>query len=313
MTITEVTNPFAFFTDTDGKALENGHIYVGVAGLDAKTNQIPVYWDEAVTIPAVQPVRTVEGYPDNAGTPSKLFAATDFSISVENAAEVLVYSDLQSGSPDDQILTADFTIDKAGFSYSFIGNGDFFVTADDGSDNESTITVNSSLAKLEAFADSVNGTSIEANRTGGLNIFDIRNGLKVFEIQSGAVRGFQQFTDAEGDVSRVEVREDGEVRLATNTGVIRFSNEDASSAAPLPLGSDGNDFVLRIASNGDLERMHPDAFRILGGSGAPVDGTTVAYNRHQLYVDRSVPILYYANVKSTDPDDSGVGSVWLPI
>ena len=95
MTTITIDNPFAFFTDTNGKALENGNIYIGVAGLDAKTNPITVYWDDAKTITALQPIRTVEGYPDNGGSPSSFFTGSDFSITIEDKTDVLIYSKLQ--------------------------------------------------------------------------------------------------------------------------------------------------------------------------------------------------------------------------
>lgn len=95
MTTITVNNPFPFFTDTNGKALENGNIYIGVAGLDAKTNPITAYWDDARTITAAQPIRTVEGYPDNSGSPSNFFTASDFSITIEDKTDVLIYSKLR--------------------------------------------------------------------------------------------------------------------------------------------------------------------------------------------------------------------------
>ncbi len=37
MTTITVENPFPYFTDAEGNALESGKIYIGVAGTDAKT------------------------------------------------------------------------------------------------------------------------------------------------------------------------------------------------------------------------------------------------------------------------------------
>lgn len=87
-----VLPPFPVFADKDGTPLENGYIWVGTANLDPQGNQITIYWDEALTIPAAQPVRTIGGYPSQSGSPGALYAATDFSIRVLNKNGLVVYS-----------------------------------------------------------------------------------------------------------------------------------------------------------------------------------------------------------------------------
>lgn len=93
--------PYPFFTDLTGGALDGGKIYIGVAGLDAETNPINAYWDDDLTVVAVQPIRTVVGLPDNGGTPSKFFAATDFSITVRDVNDQLMYSKLSVDDTDE--------------------------------------------------------------------------------------------------------------------------------------------------------------------------------------------------------------------
>lgn len=95
MTTITVDNPFPYFTDAEGNALESGNIYIGVAGTDAKANPITVYWDDAKTVTASQPIRTIGGYPDNGGSPSNFFTGSDFSITIENEADVLIFSKLR--------------------------------------------------------------------------------------------------------------------------------------------------------------------------------------------------------------------------
>jgi hypothetical protein len=60
-----------------------------------------VFWDAALTIPAGQPIRTVGGYPSRAGTPSRMYVATDtYSITVRNKNRALVFSAFdQSDAP----------------------------------------------------------------------------------------------------------------------------------------------------------------------------------------------------------------------
>lgn len=84
-------NPFEYFTDTNGDPLDAGYVYIGVEDLDPETNPISVYYDAALTIPVVQPIRTVNGYVLNAGAPASLFVASAYSARVRNKNAVQIY------------------------------------------------------------------------------------------------------------------------------------------------------------------------------------------------------------------------------
>jgi hypothetical protein len=85
--------PYPIFTDTDGQPLENGYVWIGTANLNPITNPVAVYWDAAFTQPASQPIRTINGYLSNAGTPARLYPnATDYSILVLDKKGSTVYS-----------------------------------------------------------------------------------------------------------------------------------------------------------------------------------------------------------------------------
>lgn len=88
-----IETPFQNFTGLDGKPLTNGEVYIGQVGTDPTVlaNQIPVFWDETMTIPAFQPLETNAGYIVRSGTPARVWVATDYSMSVKNASGVLVY------------------------------------------------------------------------------------------------------------------------------------------------------------------------------------------------------------------------------
>jgi hypothetical protein len=91
--MTEIVSPFAQFFATDGKPLNNGNIYIGTAYLDAQSNQIPVFWDDALTIPAAQPIRTLNGYPVRNGTPARIFCnAVNFSMTVQTNTGRMVWA-----------------------------------------------------------------------------------------------------------------------------------------------------------------------------------------------------------------------------
>ena len=92
MSALSIETPFPIFTDIDGQPLENGYVWIGTANLNPITNPINVYWDAALTVAAVQPIRTLAGYPSNSGTPARLYANSDYSIQVQNRNGSVVYS-----------------------------------------------------------------------------------------------------------------------------------------------------------------------------------------------------------------------------
>jgi hypothetical protein len=93
MAALSVQVPYPVFYDRDGDPLDNGNIYIGVANLDPVTNPLQVYYDEALTITASQPLKTSNGYVYRNGTPAQIYVnATDFSITVNDKKNALVYS-----------------------------------------------------------------------------------------------------------------------------------------------------------------------------------------------------------------------------
>ena len=70
MSIVMQLNPYDFFTDTAGDALDGGYIYIGQPNLDPRLYPVTVYYDEALTVPAAQPLRTASGYIGRNGSPS---------------------------------------------------------------------------------------------------------------------------------------------------------------------------------------------------------------------------------------------------
>lgn len=93
MSANSLSVPFPIFNDIDGDPLDAGYIYIGTANLDPVTNPISVYFDEALTIPASQPIRTLNGFPSNSGSPARLYiSADDYSITVKNKNGSQVYT-----------------------------------------------------------------------------------------------------------------------------------------------------------------------------------------------------------------------------
>lgn len=111
MSAISVQSPYPAFADIDGQPLEDGYIWIGVAGLAPIANPVNVYWDAALTISAAQPIRTRGGYPMNSGTPARLFVGSDYSIQVQNKNGSVIYTSLldnlySSGGAGGQLVSS---------------------------------------------------------------------------------------------------------------------------------------------------------------------------------------------------------------
>jgi len=139
----KITQKYELFKDVDGDPLENGYIYIGTTGLNPEVSPITVYFDEALTLPASQPLRTSGGYVQNAGTPANIYTDSDYSITVRNKNGTLIYTSLSNNA-------------EAGLSSSVDTIGDLI-----GLDETTTI------GELEVY-----GYHTKGDSAGGLFIWD---------------------------------------------------------------------------------------------------------------------------------------------
>jgi hypothetical protein len=98
MSALSVEAPYPAFAGTDGQPLDDGFINVGVANLNPITNPIAAFFDAALTIPAVQPIRTSGGYPVYQGTPARFYVGSDYSIQVKDKKGSVVYTSLNGNA-----------------------------------------------------------------------------------------------------------------------------------------------------------------------------------------------------------------------
>jgi hypothetical protein len=93
MSAISIQVPFPVFQDRDGQPLENGYIWIGQPNLNPQTNPVVAYYDEALTIVAPQPLRTLNGYVSRAGTPAQIYVdGVNFSILVQDSKGSMVYN-----------------------------------------------------------------------------------------------------------------------------------------------------------------------------------------------------------------------------
>lgn len=105
MSALSINPPYPAFAGADGQPLENGYIWVGVVNLSPQVNPVAVFWDSALTIPAVQPIRTLNGYPSYQGTPSRFYAGSDYSIQVLDNKGSVVYTSLNGNLDSGSVAT----------------------------------------------------------------------------------------------------------------------------------------------------------------------------------------------------------------
>lgn len=85
-----INPPFRQYLGLDGLPLDGGYIYFGLPNQNPETAPNAVYWDAAGTQPAVQPVRTSNGYLVHNGALSDLFSNGEYSITVRDRNGVLI-------------------------------------------------------------------------------------------------------------------------------------------------------------------------------------------------------------------------------
>jgi hypothetical protein len=89
----QIASPFQQFFDRDGSPLDNGFVYIGTVNQNPETNPLTVYFDDALTIPAAQPLRTLNGYIVRNGSPARVYTSQeDFSLTVRDKNSVQVFT-----------------------------------------------------------------------------------------------------------------------------------------------------------------------------------------------------------------------------
>jgi hypothetical protein len=131
----QIVTPFEQFFDAAGTPLDNGSVYIGTPNLNPETNPVQVYWDDARTIPAAQPIKTSNGYMVRNGTPARVFANVEnYSMTVRDKKGRIVWTVSEATSTP--------TISSTG--------GAALVGADDGAGGSIYTTIQGFLTKLKS-------------------------------------------------------------------------------------------------------------------------------------------------------------------
>lgn len=102
----QIQSPFQQLFDKNGSPLDDGCVYIGTTNTNPETSPIAIYWDDAGTIPAAQPLRTLNGYIVRSGTPARVYTALeDFSMTVKDKQGRVVFS-VADATSDSNLTTA---------------------------------------------------------------------------------------------------------------------------------------------------------------------------------------------------------------
>ncbi len=113
--MTKLVAPYPLFLDGRGDLIDGGYIYIGAEGTDPEieANQLDLYFDKALTIPAAQPLRTLGGMIVSGSNPVNIyFAEEDFATTIRDTYDQLVYysaSAFDTGGIEHQPLDIDLT------------------------------------------------------------------------------------------------------------------------------------------------------------------------------------------------------------
>lgn len=187
----------------------------------------------------------------------------------------------------------------AGQLYTNVVSGDIFVAT-----SKSTNPDSAGTGSVWAAVSSSDTNLINTN---GLTTTDVRSHTidHAFTL-SGA--GTQTYTSTTGGTSSL-VLSGSAFRMQSSTGVYEMPTFPA-------IDSDvsGNILLRSTTGAGEFRIANYEAFRNIGGSGSPTDGSTNAWYTNQLYVDNNAGNLFRVSNKATDPDaGTGTGSQFVPI
>lgn len=129
-----ILNPVEQYFDVDGSPLQSGYLYFGEVYGNPVTQPVMVYFDPEFTIPAAQPVRTINGYPVRSGTATGIYAPDDVSILVQNQnKEQVIYiqsSAINTGDTTTIYRESDITFNADDNNRTFIMLSPFTQTFD---------------------------------------------------------------------------------------------------------------------------------------------------------------------------------------
>jgi hypothetical protein len=250
MSALSIQVPFPVFQGRDGQPLENGYVWIGEPNLNPQTNPVVAYYDAALTIPAAQPLRTLNGYVSRAGTPAQIYVdGVNFSILVQDSKGSMVYNfpDGTGISPNadgivyDPPFTGGVSTTVEDKLAQTVSVKDFGAVGDGVADDTAAIQLALNASNHIFFPA---GTYSLGSTSGGVSIFTIDAGGDAFSIKTDGTVKFTvtSASTSNGDIFKITnangvVIDDLEAHdlgfaFATQTGVA-IVNLAATSGKPV--------------------------------------------------------------------------------
>lgn len=278
MSANQILQPYPLFTDNSGSPLDAGYIYVGVANNNPETTPVQTYWDEAMTLPAPQPLRTSNGIIYRNGSPAKVYCTeANHSVTVRDKKKTLV------------IYNPSVSI--------FISAA--LVSADDGSSGSVFTTVQGFISKIISSL----GSSIVGFIQAGANAVARTVGSKLEEsisvLDFGAVGdGVHDDTAAiQAAIDAAATSKTRKVRVPYGAaGVYKLTGAVFFNTGGVTMEWDNNSIVFKKfygvigavpPGYGNLIVVNADYITLINpgidGNGANYGGSGIAYNRSDTY------------------------------
>jgi hypothetical protein len=265
MALTQLAPPYPVFTDKNGDPLDNGYLYFGEVNKNPETNPIQVYYDSTLTLPAAQPLRTSNGYVMRNGSPSLIYADSQFSVTVRDKNNALViYSPVGFGYDPAAISGAVSIQDHTGDGSTVT----FGLGANPSTENATNIYIDGVYQQKDTY--SVSGTNVTFSEAPP---FDA--GIEIVCQESPLIGGASasQISYNQGDVGAVN--RTVKAKLQETVSVKDFgavgdgvTDDTAAIQAAMDAASDGNALFFPkgryvVSSTINCTREH---FRLFGES-----------------------------------------------
>lgn len=118
-----LTPPLPQFFDLDGTPLDQGFVNFGSPNANPQSSPKQVYWDAAGTNPAVQPLRTLNGYIARNGSPAVVYIDGDFSLEIlSKNGRLVIYAPSSSGGALQALLASGDGAGAVAYKYPATGS-----------------------------------------------------------------------------------------------------------------------------------------------------------------------------------------------
>lgn len=271
-----IAEPFPIFFDDDGTPLDNGMIYIGEVNENPRANPVQVFYDEARTLTATQPIRTLNGRPAFQGAPARLYIAErEYSIEVHNRFGTPVTGQATGES----VVTEAFLAATTGAALvGTIASGTGAVARDVQAKLAETVSVKDFGAVGDGAADDSTAfaNTIAAGREVYIPAGTYRITPRTFSnLLSLKIRG------AGRDVTKLILTSTGTALTFSNCQWLQLSDFSMETEGGAQVLANANGIELNTgSSNCIIERINIygfslDGLRLIGTSGSPLSGNTV--------------------------------------